>query len=495
MSSDMVITPGGPRARDSVHPLAAGTVLDASGGVLRNRHADGRVLAEFGAMPPVSDKSIALMAHQVLPTPDALAPPGGIGTGWITYASWLNTTGTPVTQYTSIWNVPAAPLSQDGQLLYLFNGMQNNAGYIYQPVLQWGISPAGGGNFWSVATWYVGPPGQPSFHTESVHRVEVGDPLVGVMTLSGQSGLGFSYDAGFLGVPNSGWSIINMPELNWLVVTLEAYRMVTCSDYPAVDRTTFFGIDVKQSNGRPPLAWTTHDDVVDCGQHTVVHSSSPDGGCVDLCYRSAPRIDDMVLWNNSKAYAFNGSTYARYDVASDRMDPGYPVAIAGNWPGLPAGWTADLDAMVKWNNGKAYVFKGSRYYRYDIATDRADPGYPLRIGGHWPGFPSAFEASIDAGVVWNDHKAYFFKGDKYIRYDLAADRTDPGYPLPIGGHWRGLPASFNAGIDAIVLWTNGKAYLFKGKQYCRYDVAGDRMDPGYPQAIAGNWRGLPASYT
>jgi hypothetical protein len=257
-------------------------------------------------------------------------------------------------------------------------------------VLQWGTSPAGGGNFWSVATWYVGPPGQPSFHSESVQRVNVGDPLIGVMTLSGQSAAGFSYDAGFFGVANSGWSIADVPELTWLVITLEAYSMAKCSDYPVVDRTTFFGNDVKQGNKRPPLVWTASSPVTDCGQHTVVHSSAPDGGAVDLFYSAAPRIDDIIMWNNGKAYIFSGSTYARYDVAKDRMDPGYPAPIAGNWPGLPTGWTDRPDAMVMWNNGKAYAFKGNMYYRYDVAKDRMDPGYPLPVAGNWPGLPTTY---------------------------------------------------------------------------------------------------------
>jgi Hemopexin len=40
-------------------------------------------------------------------------------------------------------------------------------------------------------------------------------------------------------------------------------------------------------------------------------------------------------------------------------------------------------------------------------------------------------------LVWDDRKAYFFKGDEYTRYDVAADRADEGYPQSISA-W-GLP--------------------------------------------------------
>jgi hypothetical protein len=282
MSAGLVITPGGPRPADTVHPVPPGTLISASDGVLRNVHPDGTVLAEFGAAPPLSDQPLALMADRV--PPEALTSPSGLGTGWITYASWLNTTGTPISQFTAIWNVPAEPTTHDGQLLYLFNGMQNNAGYIYQPVLQWGASPAGGGNFWSVATWYAGPVGTQTFHSESAQRVNVGDELAGVMGLTDQSTDGFSYEAGFLGIPDAGWAIVGVPELNWLVITLEAYSMTQCADYPTVHGSTFSGIDIKQGTSRPSLHWTSTTKVFGCGQHVVVHSNAPDGGEVELFY-------------------------------------------------------------------------------------------------------------------------------------------------------------------------------------------------------------------
>jgi hypothetical protein len=195
----------------------------------------------------------------------------------------------------------------------------------------------------------------------------------------------------------------------------------------------------------------------------------------------------------SKAYFFKGGQYVRYDSAMDRVDEGYPANIATEWAGLSsAGFDSGLDAAANWGNGKAYFFKDGQYLRYDIAADRADPGYPVAIAGAWPGLAEAgFGSGIDAVANWGDGKAYFFKDSQYVRYDMASDRVDDGYPTAIAGAWPGLAeAGFASGLDAVVNWGDGKAYFFKRGQYVRYDIAADRADPGYPTAIAGAWPGL-----
>jgi alkaline phosphatase D len=136
-------------------------------------------------------------------------------------------------------------------------------------------------------------------------------------------------------------------------------------------------------------------------------------------------IDAHVVWNNGKAYLFHGNGYLRYDIAEGKVDAGYPRYIATSWRGVFAG---DIDAVVVWNNGKAYFFKGSEYIRYDIAADQADPGYPKAIAAHWPGL---WPDGIDAAVIGDDGKAYFYKGQEVIRYDIAADQADAGYPRSI----------------------------------------------------------------
>lgn len=213
------------------------------------------------------------------------------------------------------------------------------------------------------------------------------------------------------------------------------------------------------------------------------------GYIFECIYNTGPETrTGAVNWGNGKAYFFRGNKYIRYDIASNRADPGYPKPFnAQTWPGLM--WTDGIDAAVNWGNGKAYFFKGSQYVRYDIAADRVDSGYPQPINDQtWPGL--TWTNGIDAAVNWGNGKAYFFKGNQYIRYDIQHDRVDLGYPKPINAQtWPDM--IWTDGIDDAVMWNNNKVFFFKGNQFIRYDIAADRADPGYPKPIDNRtWPGL-----
>jgi hypothetical protein len=208
-----------------------------------------------------------------------------LGSGWIAYADWTNNTGKPVSSFTTTWTVPPAPSSSSGQTVFLFNGIQNSS-MIYQPVLQWGPSAAGGGAYWAVASWYADGQGGVS-HYSTLVRVNPGDVLVGVMTLTGQSATGFSYNCQFTGVANTSLAIQNVQQLTWCIETLEAYGITKATDYPATARTAFTKIEMKTGTAPasdPPLAWTAVDSVTDTGQHAIVVSNSNPGGEVDIYY-------------------------------------------------------------------------------------------------------------------------------------------------------------------------------------------------------------------
>jgi hypothetical protein len=203
--------------------------------------------------------------------------------GWVVYTGWTNTTGSPISRFATTWEVPEEPTNTGDQTIFLFNGIQNST-MIYQPVLQWGPSAAGGGKRWSVASWYADGETGASFHTDLVD-VNVGDVLVGVMTLTGEADGKFNYNCEFAGVPNTSLPIADVEELTWANETLEAYAVTECGDYPAVSKTRMSNIVLETGAAAPGLTWTANDEHVDCGAHTSIVSNSNNGGIVDLWYR------------------------------------------------------------------------------------------------------------------------------------------------------------------------------------------------------------------
>src|SRR5262245_4689925 len=139
---------------------------------------------------------------------------------------------------------------------------------------------------------------------------------------------------------------------------------------------------------------------------------------------------------------------------------------------------------IVWDDSKAFFFRGSGYTRYDIGSDQADEGYPKQISSGWPG---VFDRDIDAAVVWPNGKAYFFRGSEYIRYDIGSDQADEGYPQQIISGWPGV---FDRDIEAVIVWPNQKAYFFRGNDYIRYDIGSDQADEGFPQTIISGWPGV-----
>jgi hypothetical protein len=130
-------------------------------------------------------------------------------------------------------------------------------------------------------------------------------------------------------------------------------------------------------------------------------------------------IDAALNYGNGKFYLFVGANYFRGTLATNTIDAGYPKPITNTtWPGLP--WTDGIDAAMNYGNGKVYFFKGDQYCRYDIAADAVDENYPMSIKLNWPGvtFPR-----IDAAVSSGEESVLFFYNDQYIIYDIETDQA------------------------------------------------------------------------
>lgn len=141
-----------------------------------------------------------------------------------------------------------------------------------------------------------------------------------------------------------------------------------------------------------------------------------------------------------------------------------------------------LSGFASPKGDKAYFFSDGGYVRYDIAADRVEAGYPLSIEDNWH---ELFPRGIDACVPWNDGTVLFFCGDEYSVYDLGVDTVVAGFPRKVADDWTGLTTP----VDAGVLLPSGRAYFFHGDRYQTWDTATDALD-GDPAMIVDGWSGL-----
>ena len=164
-TTDRVQIPGGTADRVCVHGVPAG----------------GRVLANGDIAVGTRVVPVARCAHPVTVNTRGGAtrsagPPPPATKGWL-QASWWDS-ATWVRRLYSNMAVPAFPASAGQQLNYFFSSFQSTAA-IVQPVLQWGTSPAGGGQYYAIASWYVLSDGRAYY--SALQRVQPGDTIYGQM--------------------------------------------------------------------------------------------------------------------------------------------------------------------------------------------------------------------------------------------------------------------------------------------------------------------------
>ncbi|MEZ6095956.1 MAG: hemopexin repeat-containing protein [Pirellulaceae bacterium] len=190
-----------------------------------------------------------------------------------------------------------------------------------------------------------------------------------------------------------------------------------------------------------------------------------------------------LMHPNGKAYFFSSDTYYRYafsglkgsappagtlainNTSTYQYDEGVDkVAKLGGsgWKGVPT----DVDGALLHAGGKAFFFKADKYYRYNFQLDQVEKTGTIGVDG-WKGVPT----HLDAALVSSNGKAYFFKGDSYYRFDFQLDKVDKVGKIGVDG-WKGVPQN----IDAAILHPNGRAYFFKGRKYYRFLFSSDKVD-------------------
>lgn len=169
---DYVATPSGWRHKSCVHEIPDGAEV--------SEEPDGRYVVRGAGralqrLAKCQFPAIAANEHVTTEQRQSVEP---AATGWVLSTEGNLDPNAPtrhLTKVTGAWRVPPAPRAQWNQVVFFFNGVANEC-TLYQPVLQWGNSGHGGGNYWSMSNWIApsGSCGGSLFHGP-YRRVNVGD--------------------------------------------------------------------------------------------------------------------------------------------------------------------------------------------------------------------------------------------------------------------------------------------------------------------------------
>jgi hypothetical protein len=243
---DWVQIPGALIRRDCVHevPKDAKVVIGRGGETTGDDLVfNGRLIAHYDPCPeaPVITRpqghNIANAESNGPGNSGGYVP--GTGNGWVEASQWNVPlrAGDNIDYMGGSWTVPTNP-SENGGLIYMFNGIEPaSEDRILQPVLQYGFSPAGGGNYWAIASWYVGPNGSGIAYHSPLEIVNPGDTILGYSQMISSSGgnqiwqvLAWDLNTGF-----SSPLAISISGFRWtwaFAGVLEAYNVTSCNEFP-----------------------------------------------------------------------------------------------------------------------------------------------------------------------------------------------------------------------------------------------------------------------
>lgn len=248
--ANFVLTPAGYYHRDCVFEIADDATVEADGSITL---ADGTsyMPAEctHGHYASLAEIGGSIQAEAVEPTLH----------GWVEDTNKLTTTW--FHKLSSTFSVPTAPAHWGNQTVFFFPGFedldaQGNPGTIVQPVLQYGASAAGGGKYWSIASWDCNnncPHGK-------ARRVAVGDVIDGTVEGTSCTSHGAcTWTVTTEDRQSGAKSVVRRSEphaMNWAVTTLEAYNVTRCDELPSSGAEPFDITVLNANNSISHEAWT-----------------------------------------------------------------------------------------------------------------------------------------------------------------------------------------------------------------------------------------------
>ncbi|MBN3314036.1 MMP25 protein, partial [Atractosteus spatula] len=190
-----------------------------------------------------------------------------------------------------------------------------------------------------------------------------------------------------------------------------------------------------------------------------------------------PQVSVSCLTSLSPSPSLSGQYFWRIQRSGSLVSLS-PALVSNFWQGLPARF-ARIDAVYeRMTDSHIIFFIGAQYWVFK--DTRALDGYPRPVSD-W-GLPAG-GSRVTAAFVWaHNGKTYLFREKEFWRYDDREGRVDPGYPKS-ASLWSGVPSD----PDDIITWEDGDAYFFKDNQYWVQQKGGLNQEATTPRSVAVDW--------
>nr|XP_046244883.1 vitronectin a isoform X2 [Scatophagus argus] len=189
------------------------------------------------------------------------------------------------------------------------------------------------------------------------------------------------------------------------------------SKNPQLMDSLFLNVPVKQkvppTEDAPSVTKLPETDATAETTTVTVTNATTEAPDPDAMVCSGRPFDSFMQLKNGSIYAFRGDYFFELDQKS--VLPGYPKLIKDVW-----GISGPIDAAFTRVNcqGKTYLFKGNKYWRFDNGV--LDEDYPRDISVGFDKIPDHLDAAFALPAPGHNgkEKVYFFKGEQYYTYEF-----------------------------------------------------------------------------
>ncbi|KAJ8008447.1 hypothetical protein DPEC_G00104920 [Dallia pectoralis] len=204
---------------------------------------------------------------------------------------------------------------------------------------------------------------------------------------------------------------------------------------------------------------------------TRAHKPEPPGHGPDICEGHF----DTIAVLRGEMFVFKDKWFWR--VRNNKVLPGYPMLIGHYWKGLPS----NINAAYENSNGKFVFFKGDSYWVFTESGMEQD--YPKKLKELGTGLP---KDKLDAALFYTPTgQTYYFRGNKYYRFNEKSQTVFNDYPKPINT-WKGVPDHIKAAIMSV---EGSYTYFYKANKYWKFNNQHMRVESGYPKSVLSEWMG------